>query len=127
MKMHDVAMLQNWITAFQENGGSVIREIQKKKEVFSLVNQWNLTFGWHRDRGIRQFAKSTSVFLLSPTRDLRIPAHHPQLGATFALELKPPDVWIPDVAGIPGEFVLFDADYRWSIAVTHEETEVLCL
>ena len=125
MKMHDVAMLQDWITAFQELGGSVLRDIQKKKEIFSLANQWNLAFGARRDLGIRHYAKSTSVFLLSPMYGLRIPAHSQQ-GTTFALELKPPDVWIPDVSGIPGEFVLFDADYRWSIAVTHEETEILC-
>ncbi|MCA3000024.1 MAG: hypothetical protein ING75_15645 [Rhodocyclaceae bacterium] len=125
MKMHEVAMLQKWIIVFQEAGGRVIREIEKKKEIFSLVNQWNLAFGARRDLGIRQFAKSVSVFLLSPMYGLRIPAH-PQQGFTFAFELKPPDVWVPDVSGIPGEFVLFDADFRWSIAVTHEETEILC-
>jgi len=36
MREHEATMLQKWITAFERSGGCVIRQIEKKKEIFDL-------------------------------------------------------------------------------------------
>lgn len=117
--------LEEWLCQFEHDGGRLVREIQQKKELIALINGWNAAFAGQRDRGSRQFDGSSLFYLLSAHRGLHIPAHHAQ-GLTFALELQPPRSWKPDCAGIPGEFIMFDATYRWSISVTHEATEIIC-
>ena len=124
MREHEATMLQTWITAFEEKGGGVIRLIEKKKEIFGLLKQWHSVFDDCRDSSIREFPKSSSIFLVSLFGDPKLPTHR-RSGLTFALELIPPDVWYPDVRGIPGEFVLFDSNFRWTVVVTHEESKIL--
>jgi hypothetical protein len=126
MSMSEAKLLKDWLDRFVKSGGTVLSDISSKREVFDIVNLWNGAFANCRDRGNRHFAKSSSVYLLSAHRGLRIPAHDAQ-GFTFALKHQPAADWNPDVSGLPGEFVLFDAGLKWSISVTHEETEVLCL
>jgi hypothetical protein len=125
MREHEATMLQTWITTFEENGGGIIRVIEKKKEIFGLLKQWHSVFDDCSDNSRRgEFPKSSSIFLLSLFGDAKLPTHR-WSSLTFAFELKPPDIWVPDVHGIPGEFVLFDSNLRWSVVVTHEETTIL--
>ncbi len=125
MREHEATMLQTWIAAFEENGGSIIRVIEKKKEIFGLLKQWHSVFDDCRDNSRRgEFPESSSIFLVSLFGDARLPTHR-WSSLTFALELKPPGAWVPDVQGVPGEFVLFDSDFRWTMVVTHEETEIV--
>lgn len=125
MKGHEAISLQEWLDAFGQAGGCVIRQIEKKKDIFALLKQWHAAFdGRHKRVSGEELPEASTLFLVSLFGDAQLPTHR-RSSLTFALELKPPPLWVPDVRGIPGEFVLFDADLRWTVLVTHEETEFL--
>lgn len=125
MKEHEAIRLQEWLAAFVQAGGCVIRQIEKKKDVFGLLKQWHAAFDGRNNKvSAESLPGAPALFLVSLFGDSQLPTHR-RSSLTFALELKPPPLWVPDVRGIPGEFVLFDANLRWTVLVTHEETEFL--